>query len=217
MENIIWKPMVLEGFENFEVSNEGKIRNKTTKKEMGYKHVSGYMRVNINGRPYPIHRLIAVTFNPIPLEEFHSIHIHHKDRNKTNNRIDNLEYMTPREHILHEMKEGINRMGLTGKDSFTFKGVIGKFDSRGYLLDLYYGRKEMDLAGYDHRYIYSVINKKYKTYAGFFWKRFPKDQEPKVGTIYDLNDPIFDSVVRRKIRRFKKNRNSLQMLFCFMK
>lgn len=75
----------------------------------------GYQRValNKNGkqkRMY-VHRLVAKTF--IPNEE-NRTQINHKDGNKLNNHISNLEWCTNQENIIHSYKTGL-RVGTDAK------------------------------------------------------------------------------------------------------
>lgn len=88
----IWKTMKEQN--NYEVSNKGKIRNKKTKRilktTISYK---GYERfiVYINKKPkcFYIHRVVANNFieNPNNYKE-----INHKNENKLDNSVNNLEY-----------------------------------------------------------------------------------------------------------------------------
>ena len=55
------------------------------------KNNSGYIIVNIIGKTYLVHRLVAEAFIPNPNNY---PQINHKDENKQNNRIDNLEWCT---------------------------------------------------------------------------------------------------------------------------
>jgi hypothetical protein len=144
--------------------------------------------------------LVAITFKPIPLEEFNKLHVHHIDGNRINNKPENLKYLTQREHILEEIRLGNNITGFRGKDSLSFKGAIGKFDKEGYLLDIYYGKRELQRDGYKVHFIYSVINRRkgYKTHRGFYWRRFPKDSYPQISVKYDLEDSMFDSEIYKK-------------------
>lgn len=92
MEKEIWK--TIPKLTNYEVSNMGRVRKKNlvlsqeeTKK--------GYLRVSLsqNGKRkhYKVHRLVASAF--IPNDE-NFPQINHKDENKKNNNVENLEWCT---------------------------------------------------------------------------------------------------------------------------
>lgn len=50
-----------------------------------------YLHISIKGKPYQIHRLVAKTFLPNPNNY---PEVNHKDENKTNNCVENLEWCT---------------------------------------------------------------------------------------------------------------------------
>jgi hypothetical protein len=54
------------------------------------------------------HRLVALTYLPLPKEE--GLEINHKDGNKLNNQVDNLEWVTHSENVLKSFREQ-NRKG----------------------------------------------------------------------------------------------------------
>lgn len=90
-----WKP--IEGFNGlYEISNKGMVRNASNQK-IKKQHVDnvGYYAVSLskNNRIYlhRVHRLIAIAFIPNPLN---LPCINHKDENKLNNSIENLEWCT---------------------------------------------------------------------------------------------------------------------------
>lgn len=58
----------------------------------------GYLRINIKGKRYLVHRLIAITFIP---NLNNKKTVNHKDGNKKNNIVDNLEWATASENIKH--------------------------------------------------------------------------------------------------------------------
>lgn len=96
----IWK--TIDGFEDYEISNCGKVRNRITGKELSTKHpdkIHGYCRVYIKTkRGYvtkTVHRLVADAFIPNPENKEQ---VHHKNRDKTDNSVENLEWVTPEEH-----------------------------------------------------------------------------------------------------------------------
>lgn len=64
----------------------------------------GYDRVSLGDKQYRIHRLVAEAFipNPLNLPE-----VNHKDGNKKNNCVENLEWITHQENIIHAVETGL--------------------------------------------------------------------------------------------------------------
>ena len=65
---------------------------------------TGYLRVHIAGKMYFVHRLVAMTYIPNP---DNLPQINHKDGNKHNNCVDNLEWVTNRDNSLHALRNGM--------------------------------------------------------------------------------------------------------------
>lgn len=90
----IWKDIV--GYEGlYQVSNLGRIRNSSIVlkqyTQFGYNYVGLWKDKKC--KKFRVHRLVAQAFIPNP----HNFpHINHKDENKTNNCVDNLEWCTPK-------------------------------------------------------------------------------------------------------------------------
>lgn len=121
----IWKP--IPGYENtYEVSNLSNIRSIDRRVPLGSRskfvkgqpikptlHHSGYMIFSLakNGRAITtsVHRIVAQLFvdNPHDLPE-----VNHIRPPKTNNRADNLEWVTQAQNLQHAVETGlINRKG----------------------------------------------------------------------------------------------------------
>ena len=85
-----------------EIFNEDMKRMKTSINEAGYEHVKlgPHRRQKLIG----VHRAVAKTFieNPNNYPE-----VNHKDGNKMNNRVDNLEWCTCKENIQHAIRNGL--------------------------------------------------------------------------------------------------------------
>ena len=107
----IWKD--IEGYSIYQVSNLGNVKNKITNKQLYYSNSNnGYLRVglfkNHKRTMFSIHRLVAQTFIP-NLENKPCVN--HKDCNKINNCVDNLEWCTYNENNSyrnHELKKKIS-------------------------------------------------------------------------------------------------------------
>lgn len=61
----------------------------------GSKQRNGYLRVTINGKHYYVHRLVAQTYLPNPS---HKPQINHLNRNREDNRVENLSWCTVSEN-----------------------------------------------------------------------------------------------------------------------
>lgn len=87
----IWKE--IEGFEGlYEVSTKGNVRNIRSGRILGGYYINqGYKLVDLKGKPYLIHRLVALAFIPNP-NKFPEVN--HKNERKDDNNVDNLEWCT---------------------------------------------------------------------------------------------------------------------------
>ena len=76
---------------------------------------AGYLAVmfELNGKKHYVHRLVAEVF----LNKIDGLEVNHKDGNKHNNCVDNLEWVTKSENMLHRTHVLKNTKGQFGKGS----------------------------------------------------------------------------------------------------
>lgn len=146
MEHEIWKD--IPGYEGqYQASTAGGIRGLTrlitavrnnkehTKTISG--HVLkpkttrfGYKLVCLKGKHLFVHRLVAITFIK---NKYNKPFINHIDSNRTNNNVDNLEWVTAKENVqhCHKMKRNADVRGenhplskLTNEDIINIKSLL---------------------------------------------------------------------------------------------
>lgn len=164
--NVLWKPV--PGYEGiYEVSNTGDVRGKNgiRKPQLSW---DGYLFVKLcnNGKEkkFKIHRLVAMAFIPNPgnLKE-----INHKDENKLNNNVENLEWCDRfyNNHFgLRGMKAGVGIKRAKQKR-------IGRYTRNGVYIDSFESAKEAGMKlSIDPTGISHVLTGRRKTAGGFVWK-----------------------------------------------
>jgi len=112
--------MKIEGYENYEVRPNGEVVIiKTGRVLKPIKTKCGYLRVQLwkngKGKWFGVHRLVAQAFiqNPLNLPC-----VNHKDEDKTNNNVENLEWCTYKYNANYRTRiERIVKANINGKQS----------------------------------------------------------------------------------------------------
>lgn len=163
MKTEIWKK--IEGYENYEVSSEGRVRSlgndKTRKtKILKTEMVGGYLKVFLyqNGKQkmFLVHRLVATAFVP---NIFSLNEVNHINEVKIDNRAENLMWV--------DHKENINYGSRTQKCS---KPVL-QFSKSGELIKEWPSASEVEkVLGFFQGGISNCCLGERKSYKGFVWK-----------------------------------------------
>ena len=168
LENEEWREINLkkifgescEWNKTYFVSNLGRFKNSSGVIMDNYKvNENGYIRIYIYKKTFTLHRLVALTFlvNPENKEQ-----VNHKDGNKLNNSVQNLEWCTNKENQIHKFQNGLG-------NNYTRK--IGQYDLNDNLIKEYESiisaSKEVNISP---SCIRGVLKNYRKTSAGFIWK-----------------------------------------------
>lgn len=95
--------------EDYVITKNGEVINKHNERKLKPQpNGKGYLRVIIGGHRYFVHRLVAEKYIPNPENK---LQINHKDGNKLNNCIDNLEWVTNQENRTHAITTGLHYCG----------------------------------------------------------------------------------------------------------
>ena len=177
-----WKPTIQD--EYYFVSSEGRIFH-DGRMLSGSIHKDGYIFVNIRGKKYAKHRVVAEAFIPNPENK---PFVNHIDGNKQNNRVDNLEWCTQSENIKHAHETDLQPKGLP-----TYKGKF-TLEQREEIKRLYdsgmFSRRQLaERFGVSHTCINDIINDKYK-YAEKV-NVYELVARPLVDTLNELRDAWF--------------------------
>lgn len=98
----MWKDIEFNP-EVYEINEVGDVRNKKTGRILKpRKNRNGYLQVILckdgKRKTFLVHRLVAIAFIPNPENKRT---VNHKDENKTNNCVENLQWMTDKENTVY--------------------------------------------------------------------------------------------------------------------
>lgn len=178
MDIEIWKP--IENYPNYDVSNMGRVRNNKTMKVLKpyktggnnkserYYYVALYQGTANSRKNFRVHRLVAETFIPNPSNKRE---VNHKDGDKFNNVVSNLEWCSRSENMKHAIR-ALGAIRHSGAENGKAKKVIRIEDGQifGCLTDAAHACGLMD-----HASISACLNGRCSTAGGFHWKLVEED------------------------------------------
>lgn len=200
MSDEIWKDVV--GFEGlYMVSNKGRVKSIdriSPTKCNSYKFTKGILRHTThdtkgyefvtlsdgkrNAKQYPkkVHRLVAEAFIPNPENKSQ---VNHKDLNKANNCVENLEWVTPSENMRHAADHGAVNCMYGKRPEWWRKNIqkaivknrakpVIQMTLDGSVIEEYESTAEAGrrVFGKSKTHIHSCCNGKRETCGGYKWK-----------------------------------------------
>jgi hypothetical protein len=177
----IWKDVI--GYEGFyQVSNLGNIKsvnriiynkgsnchNKLKSRLLkSCKCNNGYFVVNLSGKTKYVHRIVCESFIKIIKS---GLTVNHKDGDKSNNNINNLEIVTYSENHIHAfkvLKRNPTCLGKFGINHICSKPVI-QISLNGIIIKKYENARQA--IGFNYKHISACCLGKQKIHKGYLWK-----------------------------------------------
>lgn len=184
MVDNIWKE--IKEFPNYRINNLGQVlsirRNIILKEDKS--NGRGYCSVMLykNGKPYTkvVHRLVAEAFIPNP---YNKTQVNHIDGNKHNNCVENLEWVTQSENMIHAFKTGLEVHGMKNKKhSIESKNKMRKKIICIEQNKIYNGLIEAEqLLGISSKEISKCLRGNRKTAGKYHWKYLITDDDDAEG------------------------------------
>lgn len=172
----------IQGYEGlYKINRSGEVLSLRTGKILKTgKNRQGYMNVvltkNGESKTYKVHRLVALLFIPNP----HNYPcVNHKDEDKTNNRVENLEWCTAKYNINYGTAN--ERRGKTSRlNPLKPRKPILQLSLSGEVVGEYNSTNEaFEKTGIDRRQISDAINHRKRQACGFFWV-LKDDYDPNI-------------------------------------
>lgn len=150
-------------YSNFAVSNLGNVYhvypNGRLKRLKVGKGKNGYLMVRLcNKKTITIHREVAKAFLPAPM--LPNMTVNHKNGIKTDNRIENLEWATRQENVLHSIY-------MLGKRC----QPVMALDADRSVVAVAASLHQLEVTGFNNRMVSACLNEKRKTHRGCTFRR----------------------------------------------
>ena len=151
-------------FENYQIYDDGRVWSKKSNKWLKPIDINGYKKVSLykNGKEYQrlVHRLVAEAFIPNPNNYDE---INHINEDKSDNRVENLEWCTPSYNINYGTRIERQVNSISKK--------VFQYSIDNVLLNTYKSctEAERENPSFNHRGISYACIGKLKTYKGFKW------------------------------------------------
>jgi hypothetical protein len=201
----------LKDYDNYEVSSKGEVRNINTKRILKSLNHGGYLIVGLckngKGKTIDVHRLVAKAFIENPENK---TQVNHKDKDRSNNNVDNLEWNTALENNIHRSQ---NCIQTTNQNI-----VLCRLDKdTGELLQKY---NSIELAAkwcFENKLCKKIVNAQsglsfafrglYKTSCGYKWQKEEQDSlKEEIWKNIVYNNVLYSDYFVSNLGRFKNSK-----------
>ena len=190
MEGEIWVPVNIPGFESSHlVSNLGRVKTVSGKILSQSFAKDGYYKVelNHNGKAITrtVHRIVALSFLYDTYEE--GLVVNHIDGIKTNNTVDNLEFVTIQRNTQHAYDMGLCDTGIDHHTSIQLE----LYDDYGNLISQYETLKDFtECTGINRTMYRKMIEEQIININQIYWIDYNKPVNLHLNKIYRMFNPI---------------------------
>lgn len=202
----VW--MSIEGYNNYEVSSFGRIKNKKTGRMLKCACKGGYISAGLSesGKTITklVHRLVALAFISNPNN---NPQVNHIDKNRSNNNINNLEWCTALENNVHkcltlDQKTNQNlkiwRIDIISGEKLEFYNSI--HDASKWCVENSHSLTECSARGN----ISCAVRGIYQTSYGFKWELdYQPSLENEIWKNITINGKTFNNYFISNLGRFK--------------
>lgn len=181
LDGEVWKDAIGKELQSgWKVSSFGRYRSSRGIVSYGNLTSEGYYRASMRGKKIGVHVLVARTFIGAPPSEVHTVN--HKDGNRSNNKVENLEWATPREQALHAARNP-NRKSHALAQSKAVEGRKVGTDLWTVYTSLNHAA---NLLGLRTGLISACCNGGQKTTNGYEFRLVPQENENLPGEIWKV-------------------------------
>lgn len=188
-----WKKLTLDKIREIEVSSIGRIKMPSGIITYGSNH-NGYRTVSIKDKNYKVHRLVCMAFKPI--DNCEDYVVDHIDSDKSNNNLENLEWVTNQVNVQRSRDKG-----------FINSSKVCQFSSEGIYIKTYMSiseaSREINLSNVRMTEICEEKKLLKNYHSGYYWKLLRECPISDIGVPLDLENIISKDEIKAEEDKIK--------------